>query len=821
MSTESKPSFVVDPVCGMKVDPERSAGAYTWNGTTYHFCCKSCLNRFQADPASFLEPKSVAIVTLPGMPGSLGGNGTGGNGSGSAAAADPKHHDHSHHHEMNLGKPVSASQPAPGSKPAAGVKYTCPMDPQIVRDAPGACPICGMALEPMTITSSTEPNPELLDMTRRFRASLALTTPLVILAMTSMFKYAIIPARILAPIELLLATPVVVWGGKPFFERGLASLKTRHFNMFTLISLGTGSAYVYSVIATLFPGFVPDSFREHGTIPVYFEASAMIVTLVLLGQVLELRARDRTRDAVRALLALAPKSARRLDDDGSENDIPLEDVHPGDRLRVRPGEKVPVDGTVIEGSSSVDESMTTGEPIPVEKSKGDRVIGGTVNGSGGFVMRAERVGSETLLARIVAIVGEAQRSKAPIQGLADRVSGYFTPAVVLVSIVTFAIWAAIGPEPRLAHALVNAVAVLIIACPCALGLATPMSIMVGVGRGAHAGILVREAEALEILERVDTLVVDKTGTLTEGKPKVDQIITLSGFSENDLLIFAASLERGSEHPLAGSIVAAAVERGLALVEAQSFRSVPGKGIDGTVSGREIAIGGADRLKELSIDPAELEKLGESLRDDGGTVVLVAIDRAPAGLIRVLDPIKESAFEAVKSLHEDNMKIIMLTGDHTKTARAVAARLEIDDYRAGVSPEGKGETILELKRAGAKVAMAGDGVNDAPALALADVGIAMGTGADVALEAAGIALVKGDLRGVVRARRLSRATMRNIRSNLAFAFLYNTIGVPIAAGVLYPFFGILLSPMLASAAMTMSSVSVVLNALRLRNFDLDR
>ena len=816
MTTESKPALVVDPVCGMKVDPENSAGAFTWNGTTYHFCCKSCLNRFQANPASFLTPKSVAIVTLPGMPGSHGGTHPS-----RSDSTNPEHRDHTLHQEMKLKTPVAGSQPAAATKPVAGLKYTCPMDPQIVRDTPGACPICGMALEPITITASSEPNPELIDMTRRFWASLALTAPLVILAMTSMLKHSGIPPRFVGPIELLLATPVVAWGGKPFFERGLASLKTRYFNMFTLISLGTGSAYVYSVIATLFPGFVPSSFRDHGSIPVYFEASAMIVTLVLLGQVLELRARDRTRDAVRALLALAPKTARRLGDDGSEEDIPLENVHPGDRLRVRPGEKVPVDGAVIEGSSSVDESMTTGEPIPVEKTSGDRVIGGTVNGSGGFVMRAERVGSETLLARIVAIVGEAQRSRAPIQGLADRVSGYFTPAVVLVSIVTFAIWATIGPEPRLAHALVNAVAVLIIACPCALGLATPMSIMTGVGRGAHAGILVRDAEALEILERVDTLVVDKTGTLTEGKPKVDRIITLSTFSEKDLITFAASLERGSEHPLAGSIVAAATDRGAALVEAESFRSVPGKGIAGTVSGREVAIGGADWLKELSIDPAELDARGETLRDEGGTVVLVAIDRAAAGLIRVFDPIKESAFEAIKRLHEEKIKIVMLTGDHIKTARSVAARLGIDDFRAGVSPEEKGSTIAELRRAGATVAMAGDGVNDAPALALADVGIAMGTGADVALEAAGIALVKGDLRGVVRARKLSRATMRNIRSNLAFAFLYNTIGVPIAAGVLYPFFGILLSPMLASAAMTMSSVSVVLNALRLRKVDLDR
>jgi len=657
-------------------------------------------------------------------------------------------------------------------------------------------------------------------MQRRFWASLALTVPVFALAMSDVLpgqpvQHAL-GMRVLTWIQLVLATPVVLWGGRPFFERGWASLANRSLNMFTLIALGTGTAYVYSLVAALAPRIFPASFRGHGgAVAVYFEAAAVITTLVLLGQVLELKARSRTASAIKALLQLAPKTARRLRADGGEEDVPLEQVQAGDRLRVRPGEKVPVDGVVLEGTSSVDESMVTGEPIPAEKSPGSRVTGGTVNGTGSLVMRAERVGRDTLLARIVQMVSEAQRSRAPIQRLADVVAGYFVPAVVLTAVVTFTIWATVGPEPRLAHALVNAVAVLIIACPCALGLATPMSIMVGTGRGALAGVLIKNAEALEVLEKVDTLVVDKTGTLTEGKPRLTSVVVASGGDEGELVRLAASLERASEHPLAAAIVAGAAERGVTLAEAKEFQSVTGKGVRGMVDARAVALGTRALLEELGVAVGGLAESAEALRRDGQTVVFVAVDGKAAGLVGVADPIKASTPEAIRLLHADGVRLVMLTGDSRTTAEAVARKLGIDQVMAEVLPEQKGEVVKKLQREGRVVAMAGDGVNDAPALAQAQVGIAMGTGTDVAMESAGVTLVKGDLRGIARARRLSRATMRNIRQNLFFAFVYNTLGVPIAAGVLYPFFGLLLSPMIAAAAMTFSSVSVISNALRLR------
>jgi len=681
-----------------------------------------------------------------------------------------------------------------------------------------------MALEPRTVTAEEEANPELVDMTRRFWVSLALTVPIFLLAMSEMIPgqpvQRLFSPRTLTWLQFVLTTPVVLWGGWPFFHRGWASITNRSLNMFTLIAIGTGTAYIYSVITTFFPDFFPASFQTHGGhVAVYFEAAAVITTLVLLGQVLELRARSQTSSAIRALLGLAPKTARVLRDDGSEEDLPLDHVHPEDRLRVRPGEKIPVDGIVLEGSSSVDESMITGEPIPVEKTVGSRVTGGTVNTTGSFVMRAERVGSETLLAQIVRMVGEAQRSRAPIQRLADRVSAYFVPAVVLIAILTFIAWGVFGPDPRLAYALVNAVAVLIIACPCALGLATPMSIMVGTGRGATAGVLVKNAEALEVMETVDTLVVDKTGTLTEGKPRLTTVVALADGEETALLRLAASLERGSEHPLAAAIVADAQERGIALTKAEEFRSLTGKGVVGKVDGHVVALGNRKLFAELAIDPAGLLDRAEMLRREGHTVMLIAVDGRPCGLLGVADLIKASTLEAIQSLHNGGIHVIMLTGDNRTTAEAVARKLGIDHVEADVLPEQKSEVIRRLQADGRIVAMAGDGVNDAPALAQAQVGIAMGTGTDVAIESAGITLVKGDLRGIVRARRLSRGTMRNIRQNLFFAFIYNALGVPIAAGVLYPVFGILLSPMIAAAAMTLSSVSVIGNALRLRTLSL--
>jgi Cu+-exporting ATPase len=751
-----------DPVCGMDVAPETAAGRSDHAGTTYYFCSTHCKQRFDADPRSFLEGKRPPV--------------------------------------------------------ARASAYTCPMHPEIVRDAPGTCPLCGMALEPMSGVPEEGPNPELVDMRRRFWVCLALTVPLLVLSMGEMFGAGHAGAWS-AWVQFALSTPVVLWGGWPFFQRAWASVVHRSPNMFTLIAIGTGAAYIYSVVATLLPEIIPAAFREAGgMVPVYFEAAAVITTLVLLGQVLELRARAETSSAIRALLGLSPKTARRVSDNGAEEDVPLDAVHPGDRLRIRPGEKIPVDGMVLEGASSVDESMLTGEPIPAEKRPGDRIVGGTLNTTGGLLMRAERVGSETVLAQIVKLVGEAQRTRAPIQRLADVVAGYFVPAVVLVAVVTFAAWALFGPEPRLAHALVSAVAVLIIACPCALGLATPMSIMVGVGRGAQAGILIRDAEALEVLGRADVLVVDKTGTLTEGKPRVVSVAPAAE-EETSLLRLAASLERASEHPLAGAVVAAATERRLELLPVDNFEALGGRGVRGTVGGRSVVIGNRAFLEQAGVALGPLVEQAEKLRQAGQTVVFVAADGRAAGLLGIADPVKESTPAALRALHAEGMRIVMLTGDNATTARAVARELGIDDVRAEVLPADKHEAVKALQKEGRVVAMAGDGINDAPALAAADVGIAMGTGTDIAIASAGVTLVRGDLRGIVRARTLSQAVLRNVRQNLAFAFLYNLLGVPVAAGVLYPFVGLLLSPMIASAAMTFSSVSVIVNALRLRKVPL--
>jgi Cu+-exporting ATPase len=697
------------------------------------------------------------------------------------------------------------------------------MHPQIVRDAPGSCPICGMALEPMTVApGAEEENPELRDMNRRFWVACALTVPVLVLGMSDLLPgaSALAPDALRAYLELAIATPVCVWAAWPFFVRAVDSVRNRSLNMFTLIGLGVSVAYVYSVVATLAPGAFPASFRdESGHVAVYFEAATVIVTLILLGQVLELRARTRTSAAIKELLGLAPKTARRIAGDGNEEDVSLELVQRGDRLRVRPGEKVPVDGVVLEGSSSVDESMVSGEPIPVQKGPGDRVVGATVNGTGTLVMRAEKVGAETLLSRIVAMVAEAQRSRAPIQKLADVVAGYFVPAVIVVAVITLVVWALVGPSPRMAHALINAVAVLIIACPCALGLATPMSIMVAMGRGATLGVLFKNAEAIEVMRKVDTIVVDKTGTLTEGKPRLVSVIALPGFEERQVLRLAASLERGSEHPLAAAIVRGAQERDVQPGDATEFSSRTGKGIIGRVAGVPVALGNAALLADLSIDPGELAATAEELRADGETVMFIATGGKPAGLLGVADPIKASTAEAIRALHAEGIRIVMLTGDSRTTAQAVAGKLSLDEVVAEVLPDQKVDTVKRLQAEGHVVAMAGDGINDAPALAAAHVGIAMGTGTDVAMESAGVTLVKGDLRGIVRARHLSRATMRNIKQNLFFAFVYNSAGVPIAAGVLYPLFGVLLSPMIAAAAMSFSSVSVIGNALRLRRIAL--
>ena len=724
------------------------------------------------------------------------------------------HHCHHHHGEQ-------ARVPVDPATVAEGTIWTCPMHPQIRQVGPGTCPICGMALEPLEPSLEDGPNPELIDMNRRFWVSALLSVPLLVLTMgADMFGWHIFSGRTSAWVQLALATPVVLWGGWPFFERFWASLKTRNLNMFTLIGLGVGVAYGYSLVATLAPQIFPDSLRTMGgAVPVYFEAAAVITTLVLLGQVLELRARSATGKAIRALLGLAPKTARKIGDDGSEEDIPLEHVHVGDLLRIRPGEKVPVDGVVVDGHSSVDESMISGEPVPVEKLPGEKVTGATINGTGSLVMRAERVGRDTMLSQIVRMVSEAQRSRAPIQKLADQVSGWFVPAVVVVAVLAFIVWALVGPEPRLSHALVNAIAVLIIACPCALGLATPMSIMVGTGRGATAGVLVKNAEALELMEKIDTLVVDKTGTLTLGKPKLIAVTAVRGFEEADVLRLAAALEQGSEHPLAEAIVKGAIHRGVAIPETRDFASVTGKGVTGTVEGRKVLLGNKALLAGGNVETTPLEGVADEHRAKGEGVMFAAVDGELAGLIVVADPIKDDAVEAISDLQRAGIHVVMLTGDNRRTAEAVAKRVGIDEVLAEVLPEQKQTKVAELKREGRRVGMAGDGINDAPALAAADVGIAMGTGTDVAMESAHVTLVQGELTGIVRARRLSRATMRNIRENLFLSFVYNAAGVPVAAGVLYPWFGILLSPIIAGAAMALSSVSVIGNSLRLRNVPL--
>jgi len=755
-----------DPVCGMTVDPATAKHTAEFAGATYYFCCAGCRDKFLAEPLRYIGEKPAA----------------------------------------------------PPQTPPAGAIYTCPMHPQVRHAGPGACPICGMALEPEAPSAEAGPNAELLDMTRRFWIGLVLAAPVVALDMGGhLLDMSWLALQASNWTQLALATPVVLWAGWPFFVRAHASIRNRSLNMFTLIAMGTGVAWTYSVVATLAPGVFPSAFRGHdGAAPVYFEAAAVITVLVLLGQVLELRARERTGGAIRALLDLSPKTARKIFADGGEHDIGLAEVAVGDRLRVRPGEKIPVDGALIEGASAVDESMVTGESMPVAKQVGAKLIGGAINGTGGFVMRAERVGRDTVLAQIVDMVAKAQRSRAPVQRLADRVSGWFVPFVIAVAALAFLAWSLFGPEPRFGFGLVAAVSVLIIACPCALGLATPMSIMVGVGRGARSGVLIKSAEALERFEKVDTLVVDKTGTLTEGRPRVVAVATAPGFAPDELLRLAASLERSSEHPLATAILAAAKERGLELVEASEFDSPSGKGVLGKIEGRALAIGNQRFLDERGVDAGPLAAEAEAQRREGATAVFVAVDGRAAGVIAVADPIKATTPDAVRELLAHGVRVVMLTGDNRTTAEAVAAKLGIEEVEAEILPDRKAEIVARLRREGRVVAMAGDGVNDAPALAAADVGVAMGTGTDVAMESAGVTLLKGDLQGLVRARRLSAATMGNIRQNLFFAFVYNAVGVPIAAGVLYPFFGLLLSPVIAAAAMALSSVSVIGNALRLRN-----
>ena len=816
-----------DPVCGMEVDPAKAAGHGDHQGLTYCFCSNSCKAKFEAEPERYVQPvepdagekhcpRCLTLTDQTGLaPDSATPKGA------ITAYTCPMHPEVQQDHPGACPKCGMALEPI--TPPTTKVQYTCPMHPEIVRDQPGNCPICGMALEPRTVTIE-EHNPELTDMSRRFWVSLVLTIPVFALGMADVFAMHalmhLLSMRTMQWIELVLATPVVMWGGWPFFLRGWQSIVNRSLNMFTLIAIGTGVAYLFSLVATVLPGIFPASFRGMGgAVPVYFEAAAVITMLVLLGQVLELRARSHTGSAIRALLGLVPTHARLLRSDGSEVDVPLDQVHVGDRLRVRPGEKVPVDGVLAEGRSAVNESMVSGEPMPVEKQAGANVIGGTINGTGGFVMRAERVGSETLLSRIVQMVGEAQRSRAPIQGVADRVAGYFVPAVVLVAVVTFIVWALVGPKPALVYAIVNAVAVLIIACPCALGLATPMAIMVGTGHGATAGVLVKNAEALEVLEKVDTLVVDKTGTLTEGKPKLVSVIAAEGIEERDVVRLAAALERGSEHPLAAAVVAGAKERGVEIPAANDFTSVTGKGVNGQVEGRALLLGNVALLQESGIDAAPLAGRADQLRDQGQTVIFLAEKEHVLGLLGIADPVKESAPEAIRLLKQDGIRIVMLTGDNRTTAHAVGRQLGLDEIEAEVLPEQKNQVVRRLKAEGRTVAIAGDGINDAPALAAADVGIAMGTGTDVAMESAGITLIKGDLRGILKARRLSRGVMRNIRQNLFFAFIYNALGIPIAAGLLYPVFGLLLNPMIAAAAMSFSSVSVIANALRLRRLSL--
>jgi Cu+-exporting ATPase len=771
------PAREIDPVCGMRVDSQTAKHSYRLDDTVYYFCNSGCRTKFVNNSVKYLDRSRQSV---------------------------DEH----------------ATQPLV-TKPADGEQlWTCPMHPQVVQNGPGECPVCGMALEPM-IPTAEEDNPELKLMTRRFWVGVVFSVPLLVLAMphllpgTSLDQW--LPPQVTIWLQFLLATPVVLWGGWPFFKRGWASVVNRNLNMFTLIAIGTGIAYAYSVVAGLLPWLLPASFRSPtGEVPVYFEVAAVIVTLVLLGQVFELRARSETSGAIRALLDLAPKHARILRSDGTEEDVTLDQVARGDRLRVRPGEKIPVDGTVLDGHSAVDQSMITGEPIPVEKLPGDTVTGATLNTTGSFVMCAERVGRDTLLSRIVGMVAEAQRSRAPIQALVDKVSAWFVPAVITTAIISFAVWSIFGPAPAVVFALVNAVAVLIIACPCALGLATPMSIMVGTGRGAQAGVLVKNAEALELMEKIDTIVVDKTGTLTEGRPRLAGVIPSTGIAEAELLRLAASLEAGSEHPLAAAITQGAKERGLSLAPTLGFRAVPGKGVTGIVDGKHVAAGNCALLAELSVDSGDLAQRAEMLRREGQTVMLVAVDRQAAGMIAVADPIKENAIGALEALRDEGIEVIMLTGDSRTTAEAVARRLGIHEVVAEVLPDQKAAAVQRLQTQGRHVAMAGDGVNDAPALAQAEVGIAMGTGADVAIESAAITLLRGDLDGIVRARRLSRGTMRNIRQNLFFAFVFNTLAVPIAAGVLYPAFGLLLNPIIASAAMSLSSLLVVGNALRLRS-----
>ena len=771
--THSKPEaahVAKDPVCGMSVDPHTAKHRAEFQGRPYYFCCAGCRTKFEADPQRYLKPTRDEIK-----------------------------------------KPV-----------APGAIYTCPMHPEVRQVGPGSCPICGMALEPETVTADQAPNPELADMTRRLWIALPLALPVFLLEMGSHLigGHGLLDGQLSNWIQLVLATPVVLWAGFPFFERGWKSLQSRNLNMFTLIALGTGVAWIYSLIATVAPGVFPAAMLRHdGSVAVYFEAAAVITVLVLVGQILELRAREQTGGAIRALLDLAPKIARKIQPDGSEQDVDIAAIKAGDTLRVRPGERVPVDGVVIDGKSAVDESMMTGESMPVSKSAGDKLVGGSVNGAGGFVMKVEKVGNDTVLAQIVQMVSAAQRSRAPIQRLADQVSGWFVPAVIAIAVIAFLAWFAFGPEPAFALALVAAVSVLIIACPCALGLATPMSIMVGVGRGAQSGVLIKNAEALERLEKVDTLVIDKTGTLTEGKPAVTSIDTAGKLARNDVLQLAASLERASEHPLAQAIVSAATSESLKTLPVTDFNAPAGKGVSGIVDGRNVVVGNAGFLREAGIDPAPLLKLAEDRRREGASAILAAVDGHAEAVFAIADPIKPAAAEAVKTLTDAGIRIVMVTGDGATTAKAVAQKLGLSDVRAEVLPDGKGRIIEELKQQGKVVAMAGDGINDAPALAASDVGIAMGTGTDVAMENAGITLVKGDLLGIVRARKLSQATMDNIRQNLFFALIYNAAGVPIAAGLLYPAFGITLSPVIAAAAMALSSVSVVANALRLRSVKL--
>jgi len=814
-------SSVKDPVCGMTVDPATAKWSHSGDGRIWYFCSNGCMSKFAADPQRYLaDPDTQSSAPTPPEHANPASSG--------AVYTCPMH--------------PEVRRPAPGACPVCGMalelangisvapaktEYTCPMHPEVIQDHPGSCPKCGMALEPRTAAFDADAgeasNPELADMSRRFWISTVLALPLLALSMSEMSPgmpvQRALGTHLIIWIELLLATPVVLWGASPFFERGARSLVTRHLNMFTLISLGVGIAYAYSVFATLFPGLLPSADKTSmAGPPLYFEAAAVITALVLLGQVLELRARGRTAGAIKALLGMAPRTARIVRDDGREEDVALENVQVGDRLRVRPGEKIPVDGTIIEGASSIDESMITGEPLPVAKNAGESVIGATVNGTGSFVMRAEHVGATTVLAQIVRMVAEAQRSRAPIQRLADTVSGYFVPMVIGAAVITFTAWLLVGPPPTLAHAILAAVAVLIIACPCALGLATPMAVMVGTGRGAHAGVLIRNAEVLELMERVDTIVVDKTGTLTEGKPRLTSIEVVSGFAESEVLRLAASVERASEHPLAAAIVAGANDRDIALDRVVGFVSTTGGGVSASVGGRVVRVGSARIFEDQSV-AGDLIARADALRCEAHTVVFIAIDGRPAGLVGIADPIKQSTPAALSALRADGVRVVMLTGDNRATAEAVARQLGIDEIEAEVMPQDKANVVKRLQAEGRIVAMAGDGINDAPALAQATVGIAMGTGTDVAMQSAGITLVKGDLMGIVRARHLSRATMRTIRQNLFFAFVYNMLGVPIAAGVLYPFLGLLLNPMIASAAMSASSVSVIVNSLRLRHAEL--